>query len=45
MDEHRQELAAWREARAAFPFFRFHWAVKGVAGRWDFPYGDAEDQA
>ena len=32
-------LTAWREARAAFPMFRFHWAVRTKAG-WEFRHGE-----
>ena len=28
-------LTAWREAKAAFPMFRFHWAKKAKAGVWE----------
>ena len=28
-------LTAWREARASFPMFRFHWAVRTKEG-WEF---------
>ena len=33
-------LTAWREARAAFPMFRFHWAVRTNAG-WEFRHGES----
>ena len=32
-------LTAWREARAAFPMFRFHWAVLTKEG-WEFRHVD-----
>lgn len=39
-------LTAWREARAAFPMFRFHWAVKVRGGGWEFRHGgDLDDEA
>ena len=37
-------LTAWREARAAFPMFRFHWAVLTKAG-WEFRHGDGNPTA
>jgi len=37
---HGRALTAWKEARAAFPCFRFHWAVWN--GReWAFKYKEA----
>ena len=31
-------LTAWREAKAAFPMFRFHWAAESADG-WEFRHG------
>lgn len=39
---HGRALTAWREARVAFPFFKFVWAVKNSADGWKFPYEETE---